>query len=117
MRFRLRSLLIVLAVGPIILAALLLTFTSYFERSRFERPPAPMQPKDDTEREILALVDQSLLKTSFEIMIPIRIENSPRNDGRFMVVYWTPSKEYRLLGSRAVLVDPRTRTVEWVMRD
>ena len=92
------------------LSAILLAFY------RPERPPPPLVPTTERERQILSLAERFVQPRAPDYAVPIAIAPA-KSDGVFQVTYWTPHKELELLGPRAVLVDTESRTVEFIMRD
>lgn len=114
MRYRLLTLLIVATVGPLLIASVALLVRPELG----ERPPPPLVPTAENDRHILKLANQFVSQRgATDYSVPIRIEPGSNKFGTFVVIYWTPRREIRMLGERAVIVDPRTHSVEFVMRD
>lgn len=92
------------------------TAVTLFVLFRPERPPTPFVPATETERAVLAIADQFTQKHSSYFQVPIRIDKRTE-DGTFAVAYWTPHREERLLGPRALIVDLNRNTVKAAPRE
>jgi hypothetical protein len=89
----------------------------FFGSIQPERPPRPIVPSTERDKQILKLASSFVAsKGAIDYQVPVRIEPSHKNDGTVVVIYWTPSGERRLLGERAVVVNPESGTVEFVPR-
>jgi hypothetical protein len=118
MRYRLRTLLIVSAIAPAILAGIIVILFAVFRFEPPERPPPPFVPATEDDRVILGIANQFIAnKGVIDYSIPVKIEPWPNRDGCFIVEYWTPRREFRLLGSRAVIVNPTSQSAEFTQRD
>ena len=77
-----------------------------------------MVPITDGDRHILKLANSFVAaEGATHYAVPLRIEPSPIEDRIVAVIYWTPRQELQLLGSRAVIVNTESETVEFAMRD
>jgi hypothetical protein len=117
MRFRLRTLLIVGAITPAVLAAVTVIVLSLLGIERPERPPSPMVPTTNNERLVLDLASAFVrAQAATDFSVPVKIVSSLDHDGCFVVEYWTPRREFQFAGSRAVIVDPQSRSAQFVRR-
>jgi hypothetical protein len=108
-RNRLWQISLVTLFGVLTLSAILLAI---FQP---ERPPPPLTPTTETERQILKLAQEFVRTRAPDYKVPIKITRV--QDSSFAVEYWTPRNELALLGKRVVIVDSKSKTVELEMRD
>jgi hypothetical protein len=74
--------------------------------------PSRVVPANETERQVLELASQHVPP---DWDTPIAIAPGDE-EGTYVVTYWTPKDEIPLLGERQVIVNPATKTVEFVPR-
>lgn len=87
------------------LATLLIIFTvssTAFIYFQPERPPKPLVPTNAIEQQVLKLVEQDM-PSNAEKWVPVSI-NLEQDTESYLVSYWTPKKELRLLGPRQARV-------------
>ena len=76
------------------------------------RSVARVVPANETERKVLELASQHVPP---DWNTPIAIAPGDE-EGTYVVTYWTPKDEIPLLGERQLIVNPATKTVEFVPR-
>lgn len=79
-----------------------------------DRPPRPLIPATDIEKRVLAIASQRVGRMDWKV--PVNIAPGTRSR-TFVVTYWTPRREVKILGTRVVIVNVEDETVEVPMRD
>jgi hypothetical protein len=81
-----------------------------------EQPPPPIAGQTELEQQALALASEKLATLAPDFRIPTAITPVSGN-GAFVIRYWTPAHERKLLDERTVLVDLRSKSLEILPRD
>jgi hypothetical protein len=105
-------------VSLAMLFAVVTAFALLFGLIKPELPPRPMVPTTDRDKQILSLATSFLAANGLsDYKVPMRIVPHATGDGTVSVIYWTPRRELRMAGVRAVIVNPESESVSLAMRE